>query len=88
MVNANLEQYKIAGVREAPEIRVELVQSLAGQSSTDASGIGGQAGYVAIGAAIANAFYHATGKRIRQTPMTPSRVLAVCGDAAAGSMPA
>jgi xanthine dehydrogenase YagR molybdenum-binding subunit len=75
MVNPDLERYKLAGARETPEIEVKLIQSLAGQSSTDATGIGGQAGQLAMSAAIANAFFNATGSRIRQTPMTPSQVL-------------
>lgn len=76
MVNANLEQYKILGAREVPEIQVKLVETYLGQSSTDASGIGEAAGVVSIGAAVANAVYNATGVRVRQTPMTPAVVLA------------
>jgi xanthine dehydrogenase YagR molybdenum-binding subunit len=76
MVNPNLDMYKIAGSREIPEIDVRLVEAYIGQSSTDASGIGEAAGVVSIGAAIANAVYNAIGVRIRQTPMTPSVVLA------------
>ena len=51
MVNPNLEQYKITGSRETPEIDVRLVEAYIGQSSTDASGIGEAAGVVSIGAA-------------------------------------
>jgi xanthine dehydrogenase YagR molybdenum-binding subunit len=76
MVNPNLEQYKITGSRETPEIDVRLVEAYIGQSSTDASGIGEAAGVVSIGAAIGNAVYNALGVRIRQTPMTPAVVLA------------
>lgn len=76
MVNPNLEQYKITGSRETPEIQVQLVEAYLGQSSTDASGIGEAAGVVSIGAAIGNAVYNALGVRIRQTPMTPAVVLA------------
>jgi xanthine dehydrogenase YagR molybdenum-binding subunit len=76
MVNPDLEQYKIAGAREIPDIDVRLVEAYIGQSSTDASGIGEAAGVVSIGAAIGNAVYNATGVRIRQTPMTPAVVLA------------
>ncbi len=75
MVNPDLEQYKIAGAREIPEIDVRLVEAYIGQSSTDASGIGEAAGVVSIGAAIGNAVYNAIGVRIRQTPMTPAVVL-------------
>lgn len=75
MVNPDLDQYKIVGSREIPEIDVRLVEAYLGQSSTDASGIGEAAGVVSIGAAVANAVYNATGVRIRHTPMTPAVVL-------------
>ena len=88
MVNANLEQYKIAGSREIPELDVRLVESYIGQSSTDASGIGEAAGIVAVGAAIGNAFYNATGHRIRQCPMTPTQVLMALGKIPQGSLSA
>ena len=76
MVNPDLEQYKIVGAREIPDIDVRLVEAYLGQSSTDASGIGEAAGVVSIGAAIGNAVYNATGVRVRRTPMTPDVVLA------------
>jgi xanthine dehydrogenase YagR molybdenum-binding subunit len=75
MVNPNLEQYKIAGSRETPVIDVHLIEEYRGRSSTDAGGIGEPA-TVPTAAAIANAFYNATGARIREIPMTPARVLA------------
>jgi xanthine dehydrogenase YagR molybdenum-binding subunit len=76
MVNANLDKYKIAGSYEVPQIEVQLTESYIGQSSTDASGIGEAAGVISAGAAIGNAFYNATGERIRTLPMTPAVVLA------------
>ena len=74
-LNANIDQYKIAGAREMPEIEVHLLEQLTGQSSTDARGVAEPAN-VATAAAIANAFFNATGKRIRTLPMTPANVLA------------
>jgi xanthine dehydrogenase YagR molybdenum-binding subunit len=79
MLNANLESYKIIGAREVPEIQVELIENYIGQSSTDAAGIGESAGIITLAAAIGNAFYNATGVRMRSIPMTPSRVLAALG---------
>ena len=79
MLNANLENYKIIGAREIPEIQVELIENYIGQSSTDAAGIGESAGIIALAAAIGNAFYNATGVRMRRLPMTPPHVLAVLG---------
>ena len=79
MLNANLESYKIIGAREVPEIEVELIENYIGQSSTDAAGIGESAGIITLAAAIGNAFYNATGVRMRTIPMTPANVLAALG---------
>lgn len=74
MLNANLEQYKIAGAREVPKIEVVLLEEYHGRSSTDAGGIGEPA-TVPTAAAVANAVYNAIGARVRELPMTPARVL-------------
>ena len=75
MVNPNLEQYKIAGAKEMPEIEPIVIEQYWGRSSTDAAGIGEPA-TVPTAAAIGNAVYNAIGVRVRQTPMTPAAVLA------------
>lgn len=75
MLNQNLEQYKIAGSRETPEIHVHVIENYLALSSTDAGGIGEPA-KIPVAAAVANAFYNATGVRIRELPMKPSAVLA------------
>jgi xanthine dehydrogenase YagR molybdenum-binding subunit len=77
-LNANVDQYKIVGAREVPEIEVHFLEQLGAQSSTDARGVAEPAN-VATAAAVANAFYNATGKRIRRLPMTPANVLAALG---------
>lgn len=74
-LNANIDQYKIVGARETPQIEVHLIELLGRQSSTDARGVAEPAN-VATAAAVANAFFNATGKRIYTLPMTPSNVLA------------
>jgi len=79
MLNANLENYKILGAREVPEIEVVLVENYIAQSSTDAAGIGESAGIITLAAAIGNAFYNATGVRMRRIPMTPANVLSALG---------
>jgi xanthine dehydrogenase YagR molybdenum-binding subunit len=79
MLNANLENYKILGAREVPEIEVVLVENYIAQSSTDAAGIGESAGIITLAAAIGNAFYNATGVRMRKIPMTPANVLSALG---------
>lgn len=79
MLNANLETYKILGAREVPHIDVVLVENYIAQSSTDAAGIGESAGIITMAAAIGNAFYNATGVRMRKIPMTPANVLTALG---------
>jgi xanthine dehydrogenase YagR molybdenum-binding subunit len=79
MLNADLESYKILGAREVPEIEIELVENYIALSSTDAAGIGESAGIITLAAAIGNAFYNATGVRLRKLPMTPANVLAALG---------
>jgi xanthine dehydrogenase YagR molybdenum-binding subunit len=77
-LNANIDQYKMVGSREVPEIEVHLIEQLCAQSSTDARGVAEPAN-VATAAAIANAFFNATGRRIRTLPLTPANVLASLG---------
>ena len=75
MVNANLEQYKLAGAREVPAIEVILLENYQGQSATDAYGIAEPAN-IGTAPAIANAVCDAIGVRLRSLPMTPAAVLA------------
>jgi xanthine dehydrogenase YagR molybdenum-binding subunit len=78
MVNPNLEQYKIVGSRETPQIETVLIEEYIGRNSTDAGGIG-EPSTIPTAAAIANAVYNATGVRMRQIPMTPARLLDALG---------
>jgi len=81
MVNADLERYRIAGSKDVPRIEATIIESYLGRTNTDVSGIGEPA-TVPTAAAVANAVFHATGKRVRHTPMTPAVVLAALGGAA------
>ena len=78
MVNPNMEQYKIVGSYETPKIEAYFIEDYIARSSTDAGGIGEPA-TIPTSAAIANAFYNATGVRLRDLPMNPPRVLAALG---------
>ncbi len=78
MVNPNLEQYKLVGARETPEIDVVVLENYQGRSATDAYGIAEPAN-VATAPAIANAVYNAIGVRLKGLPMTPAAVLAALG---------
>ena len=52
-------------------------------SRLGAKGVG-EIGLVGVAAAISNAIYHATGRRLRSTPMTPDKVMAPGDGWAAG----
>jgi xanthine dehydrogenase YagR molybdenum-binding subunit len=84
MVNANLEQYKLAGPREVPSIEVIVLENYQGQSATDAYGIAEPAN-IGTAPAIANAVCNAIGVRLRSLPMTPAAVLAALRDASTGA---
>lgn len=74
MVNANLEEYKITGALDCPEIDVTFLDNYIGRTNTDAVGIGEPAN-IATAAAVANAVYNAIGIRLREIPITPAKVL-------------
>jgi len=78
MVNPNLEQYKLIGPREIPQIDVVILENYQGQSATDAYGIA-EPSNIATAPAIANAIYNAIGIRMRSLPITPATVLAALG---------
>jgi len=75
MVNPNVEQYKIAGALDVPEIDVTVLPVWDGVNNTHSVGIGEPATVPTAGA-IANAVSHAIGARIRRLPITPESVVA------------
>ncbi len=81
MLNPNVEEYKIAGSLDCPEIETVIVPVWEGVNNTQSAGIGEPA-TVPTAAAIANAVSHAVGARITRLPITPEVVLAAV-DAAA-----
>ena len=86
MVNPDLEQYKIAGPYETPEIDVVLLENYEANSATDAYGIAEPAN-IATAPAIANAVRNAIGIRMRRLPMTPAAVLAALGGSPSRNLP-
>lgn len=74
MLNANLVDYKLAGIMEVPKIEVVLLENYQALSATDAYGIA-EPSNIPTAAAIANAVYNAIGVRLRTLPMTPAAVL-------------
>jgi xanthine dehydrogenase YagR molybdenum-binding subunit len=86
MLNANLEEYKIAGSCDMPQIDVVVLEDYRATSATDAYGIA-EPSNIATAPAIGNAVYNAIGVRIRSLPMTPAAVLAALGKSPPKSKP-
>lgn len=75
-MNRNIAEYHIASHADIQDLDVIFVdEDDRVVSSLGAKGVG-EIGLVGVAAAISNAIYHATGKRLRSTPMTPDKVMA------------
>jgi CO/xanthine dehydrogenase Mo-binding subunit len=74
LANPSLADYRLPGAHEAPEINCILVEDPEPTGPFGAKGVGEMA-IVGIAAAIANAVKDATGRRLRQLPLTAERVL-------------
>ncbi|HEX3464030.1 MAG TPA: xanthine dehydrogenase family protein molybdopterin-binding subunit [Candidatus Elarobacter sp.] len=76
IMNANLGEYFVAVNADVPPMDVVLVP----EDDPHVNEIGvkgiGEIGIVGAAAAVANAVYHATGKRVRDLPITPEKLLA------------
>ncbi len=74
-VTANLAEYHVPTNADIPQIDVHFV----GEPDFAFNPVGargmGEIGITGIAAAIANAVYHATGKRIRELPITPDKLI-------------
>lgn len=74
-MNHNLSEYHVAVNADIHDIDVIFVEEDDRiVSRLGAKGVG-EIGLVGVSAAVANAIFHATGKRIRSTPITPDKVL-------------
>jgi xanthine dehydrogenase YagR molybdenum-binding subunit len=75
-MNRNIAEYHIASHADIQDLDVIFVdEDDRVVSSLGAKGVG-EIGLVGVAAAISNAIYHATGRRLRSTPMTPDKVMA------------
>ena len=77
VVTRNLADYHVPCCADTPEIEVIFVPDPkldTNSSPTGARGCG-ELAIVGVSAAIANAIYNATGKRIREFPITPDKLL-------------
>ncbi len=74
-VNPNLAEYHVPTNADIPHIEVHFV----GEPDFDFNPIGargiGEIGITGMAAAVANAVYHATGKRVRDLPITPDKLI-------------
>jgi len=74
-MNHDLAQYHVSVNADIHDIEVLFAdEDDRVVSSLGAKGVG-EIGLVGVSAAISNAIYHATGKRIRSTPITPDKVM-------------
>jgi xanthine dehydrogenase YagR molybdenum-binding subunit len=78
MMNPTMDDYKLPGALDVPDIRVIFVEVANGITNTGVLGLG-EAVHVATAAAIACAVADAIGAPVRSLPMTPDRVLAALG---------
>ena len=70
-----LGEYLVATNADAPEVTVEFVEVHDDVlNPLGVKGVG-EIGQVGAGAAIANAVFHATGRRVRELPMSPELVM-------------
>lgn len=76
LVSASLADYHVAAHADMPIFDIGFVQT--DDSLTNEFGTKGLGELAVVGSAgaIANAVYHATGRRVRSLPLTPDRVLA------------
>jgi xanthine dehydrogenase YagR molybdenum-binding subunit len=75
VANANLADYLVATNADVPFIDVHFID----KPDTIFNSIGargvGEIGITGVAAAVANAIYNATGKRVRDLPITPEKIL-------------
>jgi xanthine dehydrogenase YagR molybdenum-binding subunit len=74
IMNPNLSDYHIPVHLDVPEIDVIWTDIPDPHAPMGAHGVG-EIGITGVGAAIANAVFNATGKRVRDLPITPEKLL-------------
>ncbi len=67
----NFDNYRMLRINEAPVVEVHIIKS------TEAPGGIGEPGTAAVFAAVTNAIFAATGKRVRKLPVNPSELRSV-----------
>jgi xanthine dehydrogenase YagR molybdenum-binding subunit len=72
---ASLAEYHVPVHADVPDIDIVWSDIPDPLASAGAKGGVGEIGVTGVAAAIANAVYHATGKRIGDLPITPDKIL-------------
>lgn len=75
VMNPTFLDYRVPGAMDVPVIHVSFVETKDPRGPFGAKGIGEPALNPAA-AAVANAIYHATGRRFKELPITPEKILA------------
>ncbi len=77
LINANLFDYHVPVNADIPSSKLDVIFIDDGDTAVNLLGAKGIGEIVSIGvpAAIANAVFHATGKRVRELPLTPDKLL-------------
>jgi xanthine dehydrogenase YagR molybdenum-binding subunit len=70
----SFETYAILGIADTPEVDVHFLDRPSPNNPYGSLGLGENA-TIAASAAVANGFFRATGKRIKESPLTPDKVL-------------
>ena len=76
--NDSMHTYMVPTFNDIPDVQAIIVESSDPQGPYGAKGAG-ECGLICPGSAIANAVGNALGKRVKQLPMTPERVLKLIG---------
>jgi xanthine dehydrogenase YagR molybdenum-binding subunit len=74
LVNTSLGDYLVAANADVPDVDVQFVGQPDSMSPVGTKGVG-ELAMMGVAAAIANAVYHATGKRVRSLPISIEKVL-------------
>lgn len=75
VLNANLAEYHVPVCADAPEFEIDFINEPdPHMSDLGARGVG-EIGIVGVPAAVANAIFHATGKRVRDLPITLDKLI-------------
>ncbi len=74
-VTRTLADYHVASNLDVPEINVHFINKPDAHISTQGARGVGEIGITGVAAAIANAVFNATGKRLRDLPLTPDKLL-------------